>query len=410
MNDLLDKLKSQGLIIPKSKIETRLKRKFPPLEEFYDGSWFTNSLGRVFCIKETIPYGSDFGIINFQNDFSTKEIINLIGIDISKIIPLEKIVFLDIETTSLSIGAGSLAFLIGLCFFSKSGVQTVLLFIEDPIDEPALLVYLEDELKNFDIISSYNGKSFDIPLLENRFIMQKINPISIQKYQIDLLHLSRKIWKARIHNCRLADIEREILKYVRSDVEIPGWLIPQIYFDFLEQKDPSFFEGVFYHNQIDVLSLAALFQYISFAINENFAADSLEGLDLASLGKIYQKLGERELSKTYYGLGLKKGLDKNNIASVHRNLGFLKKKQHVWNEAVEHWEKAAKYNDVESCIELAKYYEHKVKNFILALEWTNKAKIFLSQVTAMNLSKHNIEVKILHRKKRLLRKIQNIER
>jgi uncharacterized protein len=410
MNDLLAKLKSQGLIIPKSEVKTKLKRDFPLLEEFYNGFWITNPFGRVFCIKETMPYGSRFGIINFRNDFSTREIIDLTGCELSKNTPLEKIVFLDIETTSFSIGAGSIAFLIGLCYFSSSGVQTVLLFIEDPIDEPALLICLEDELNKFEIISSYNGKSFDVPLLKNRFIMQKNNPISLQKFHIDLLHLSRNIWKARINNCRLADIEREILKYDRSDFEIPGWQIPQIYFDYLENKDPLFFKGVFYHNKIDVLSLAALFQYIATSININLARKSLEGLDLASVGKIYQKLGEKELSQAYYGLSINKGLDRKNIAFVHRNIGFLKKKQYDWRGAVDQWKEAAKYNDVDSCIELAKYFEHQVKDYYLALEWTNKALIFSSQISSAKLSKLQNEDKIFHRKNRLIGKIKSIDR
>jgi uncharacterized protein len=410
MNDLLDRLKSLGLIIPTHKIETRKKQVFPPLEEYFDGVWINKSQGKVFYLNSSVSYGSDFGIIRFQNNFSTKAIIKLLGLDLVTTFSLKNIVFLDIETTNLSIGSGSFAFLVGLCYFTKHNIQTNLFFIEDPIDEPALLDCLDDELSKFDVISSYNGKSFDIPLLRNRFIMQKITSDCLQKTHIDLLHVSRKIWKARINNCRLADIEREILKYSRSDVEIPGWLVPQIYFDFLKQKNPQLLNGVFYHNKIDVLSLAALFQNITLSLNGDDSIDTLEGLDLTSIGQIYQKLGQKKLSQTYYDLGLKKGVDNKNTASVHKNLGLLKKKHLDWDGAIYHWKIATTYNDLESCIELAKYYEHNLKNYLIALVWTTKANLILNLSKKENLSKIKVEEKIIHRKNRLLRKIKTIER
>jgi len=102
----------------------------------------------------------------------------------------------------------------------------------------------------------------------------------------------------RLKTCKLSEIEREILKFTRSDNEIPGWLVPQIYFDYLDQKYPAILEGVFYHNKMDVLSLAALFQYINQFITNHDNMNDGEGTDLASLARIYQQQGKLELSSS----------------------------------------------------------------------------------------------------------------
>jgi uncharacterized protein YprB with RNaseH-like and TPR domain len=407
MNDLLSRLRSLGLIIPSSNINSKPKTQFPPFDSFYEGVWKSNNAGRVFFMEKTLPYRSEYGMVNFSKDFSPKTIINLSGNNLRKQVLLEEVVFLDIETTNLSTGAGSFAFLIGLCHFSSDGIQTNLLFIENPNDEPALLAFLDDELSKFTVISSYNGKSFDIPLLKNRYIMHRMPSKSINKMHIDLLHLSRKIWKSRIQNCRLSDIEREILKYTRSDEEIPGWLIPQIYFDYLDQKSPQLLEGVFYHNRIDVLSLAALFQHITTIIECHETMQDIEGIDLTSLARIYQQLDQRDFAAAFYKLGVKKGIDDSNAAVVYRNFGFLFKKQHEWENAVYHWKLAAKFDDIESCIELAKYYEHIERSFNQALDWTNNAEILFDRI-CINLTENKLKQDIIHRRKRLIRRVKEI--
>lgn len=407
MDNLLSRLKSLGLIIPSSKITSPVKTQFPPFEDYYKGIWKLNNVGRVFFMDKMLPYGSGFGIVNFSNEFSPKTIINLSGNISKNQVLLEEVVFLDIETTNLSTGAGSFAFLIGLCYFSKSGIQTNLLFIENPIDEPALLSFLDEELAKFTVISSYNGKSFDIPLLRNRYVIHRMPSNSFNKMHIDLLHLSRKIWKSRIQHCRLSDIEREILIYTRSDEEIPGWLIPQIYFDYLDQKSPKLLEGVFYHNRIDVLSLAALFQYINSIIEDHEILHDIDAIDLTSLARIYQQLDQQDFAESLYQLGVKKGIDDPNAAAVHRNFGNLYKKQKDWKNAVNQWKMAASFGDLQSCIELAKYFEHIEGSFNQALELVNTAENLFAEAINKS-SKNKLKQGIIHRKKRLIRKAKYI--
>ena len=404
MDNLLSKLKSLGLIITPSEIKNKQKTQFFPLNDFYDGAWHINNAGKVFIMKKTIPFCTSHGIVQFSENFSVDPLLDLSCNIPKKDIHLGDIIFLDIETTSLSIGAGSFAFLIGLCYFSPKGITTNLLFIEKPNDESALLALLDDKLSQFSIISTYNGKSFDIPLLKNRYIMHRLQFTALSKHHLDLLYFTRNIWKMRLKTCKLSEIEREILKFTRSDNEIPGWLVPQIYFDYLDQKSPALLEGVFYHNRMDVISLAALFQYINQLITNNGNINGVEGADLVSIARIYQRQDKLELSSSYYQIGIKKGFGTNkNSAYIHRNFGLVNKKQEKWDEAVYQWKLASELKDYISCIELAMYFEHKEKSFYQALEWTYRAMEIINQ-EHIKCAKDKI-TKMEYRKQRLIRKM-----
>ena len=405
MDNLLTKLKSLGMIIPPSEIINKQKPQVFPLNALYDGNWHINNAGKVFTMKKTIPFGTSHGIIKFSEDLLIDPILDLSGLTLQNDMHLGDIIFLDIETTSLSIGAGSFAFLVGLCYFSSKGITTNLLFIEKPNDEGALLAFLDDKLSQYSIISTYNGKSFDIPLLKNRYIMHRLQFSALSKHHLDLLYLARKIWKMRLKTCILSEIEREILKFTRSDDEIPGWLIPQVYFDYLDHKSPETLEGVFYHNKIDVISLAALFQYINQFITNHNNMNGVEGTDLASIARIYQQQDKLELSSSYYQIGIKKGFGTENSAFIHRNFGLVNKKQGKWDEAVFEWQLAAEIKDYISCIELAKYFEHKEKSYSQALEWTYQAMEIIDQ-EHINNKKEKLRLKMEYRKQRLIRKMK----
>ena len=404
MDNLLSKLKSLGMIIPPSEIKNNQKAQVFPLNAFYDGTWHTNNAGKVFIMKKTIPFGTSHGIINFSKKFSVDPILDLSFNIPRNGIQLGDIIFLDVETTSLSIGAGSFAFLVGLCYFSPKGITTNLLFIEKPNDEGTLLTFLDEKLSQYSIISTYNGKSFDVPLLKNRYIMHRLQFASLSKHHIDLLYFTRKIWKMRLKTCRLSEIEREILKFTRSDDEIPGWLIPQIYFDYLNQQSPHTLQGVFYHNKMDVITLAALFQYINQLITSHGNMNGVEGMDIASLARIYQQQDKLELSSSYYQIGIKKGFGTENSAYIYRNFGLLNKKQGKWDKAVYQWKLAYEFKDYISCIELAKYFEHKEKSFYQALEWTNRAMEIIIQEHIKG-AKEKLMSKMEYRKQRLIRKM-----
>ena len=410
MDDLLKKLKSSGLIKNGNEISRSEVKACRRLEDVLSGKWIYHNAGNVFHIHELLPYGYEYGNATFTRNiipltlYAFEEIPKIFAANI------KNIVFLDIETSNLSLGAGSFVFLIGICYFSDIGVETDLLLIDHPGSEQALLETFQAEISRFEIISSYNGKSFDIPFLRNRYAIHQLDGALNFKFHIDLLTYARRLWKFSIESCKLANIENNILGLKRDDDEIPGWLVPQIYFDFLYQRDPNLLKGVICHNKMDVISLAALFQHITFLLNETGSNMIYDNKDYFALAKLYSKMNAIEKAKYYYGLGFKNISDNHFTPCYYWEYGMLLKKNNEHEEALLYWEKSGNAGIQASCIELSKYYEHKMRNYAIALKWAKKAQEMIRKNKLLN--KRNAEdiPQIQHRMSRIIRKMKKHEK
>ncbi|MDR2505015.1 MAG: ribonuclease H-like domain-containing protein [Oscillospiraceae bacterium] len=185
--------------------------------------------------------------------------------------------FVDTETTGL--GGGSVAFLIGTGFIEGGCFVTRQLLMRDYDEEPSSLSVFADMLKDFEFLVSYNGKSFDMPLLKTRCIINKISaegtlmrsPDSRDlrpragaepPCHLDLLHASRRIWKKRLGGCSLKRIEEETLGLVRAD-DLPGSEVPRRYFDYLKAKDERLLSDILRHNADDVRGMARIIALLS---------------------------------------------------------------------------------------------------------------------------------------------------
>ncbi len=175
---------------------------------------------------------------------------------------LHRVIYLDIETTSLSNASGTLPFLIGLCRVAENQVTTIQLFMRSPAEEKSALVELIRLVEQADAIVTYNGASFDLEILRSRLQLHKLpNPFDRNKH-LDLLHVTRKLWKNTLPSRSLGYLEMSLLGVARSEIETTGSQIPQLYYDFLRTGDPSLLPGILYHNEVDIISLAALLIYI----------------------------------------------------------------------------------------------------------------------------------------------------
>lgn len=399
MNDLLKKLQDLGLKIEKaSKVEliTRPKDK---ISEIIQGEWFESHGQSIFAARKLYPYGEKHGRIEIEINESFNEFADFWGLENNDRFVQRDFLFLDTETSSLSIGAGSLIFLFGCCYFVKDGLEVLQLFIEDPSHETFFLTYILDLLEHFQCLVSYNGKSFDIPVLRSRFILNKIGHQIDGLAHIDLLHIARRIWKYDLESKKLSDIESAILNFSRNEEEVPGWLVPQIYQDYVQTGNADPIKGVFYHNEIDVVSLAALFLKINKMLMEN----DLQGKESLSLGEIYQKTGQFGKSDRYFKQALESNVEDDYTEKILMNLGCSLKKQGKWIEALEIWETLAKASNIEACIELAKYFEHKANRIETALDWTIAAKKIFSENNQEN---SNLREQINKRSKRLEGKLE----
>ena len=265
MTSLSERLKNLGLS-KGSEITVLAKKDTRSLVDELNASTITNDLGKIIVVEKTFPYGYLHGDIQFVDQIDTTEIhktSKLNGINCN----LKKIAFLDTETTGLSGGTGTLAFLIGVGRFGEQGFHLTQYILEDPSEESSLLLALSIYSEEIEEIVTFNGKSFDLPLLKSRYILNRMPVPFTHLRHLDLLHISRRLWRQRLPSRSLKDLEHEILHLPRTEEEVPGWMIPELYFNFLKSGDASLIKNVVYHNAMDIVSLAALFIGITQMLN-----------------------------------------------------------------------------------------------------------------------------------------------
>jgi uncharacterized protein YprB with RNaseH-like and TPR domain len=375
MESLSDRLKSLGFKVA-SEVKSAPNKERVPLEEIISAEVLSNTQGSFLNRSSFFPSGYQHGKVIFPENITSEKVQQAARLKNSNI-PLSSMIFLDTETSGLSGGSGSFAFLVGIGWFSGLGFHLHQFIIRDPSEESAMLLHLSNVIKPESVFVTFNGKSFDIPLLANRFIVNRLPASFRENAHVDVLHLSRKLWKNQLMSCALKDLEREILEMERSEEEVPGWMIPDIYFEYLRTGVADKLSNVVYHNAQDIVSLVALFIFISNLLEKNSDLDYCSSSDLFGIGKILFDMGSLDTSEKV----LKKSLErsKSNIEKIDalNLLGKLLKSDQRWQNAVQYWIEAGNYGDLGACIELAMYYEHKTGEINSALFWTNRAKQLL---------------------------------
>src|SRR2546427_2753675 len=210
-----------------------------------------------------------------------------------------KWLFLDTETTGLAGGTGTYAFLIGLAWWDAGGLQVEQFFMRDFTEEHSLLHELAARVAERPVLVTFNGKSFDWPLLENRFTMTRSIAVPKLEAHLDLLHPARALWKLRLGSVRLVELERHVLDAPRlgwhRENDVSSALIPQFYFDYLRGGPAEPLAAVVRHNQMDLRGLAALFGKINTLPSKQTSdATEIESLDLFGLLRFFQRPGRSD--------------------------------------------------------------------------------------------------------------------
>jgi len=409
MSDFSERLRRLGLQKAASlpAIKPRANR---PLVEILGAREVTTIFGEVLIFEDLYPYGCSHGnvIISFEDIFPEFHKLVKINTGDSGIM---KHLFIDTETTGLSGGTGTIPFLIGYGYFDQSGFRLGQLILENPINENAQLEEFAKVLQHFENTITFNGKSFDLPLIHTRYALNKI-PDPLERFShIDLLHLSRKIWKSRMPDRSLKELEKHILHYSRSSEEVPGWMIPQIYFDFLKSGDGSQLKNVSYHNAIDVVSMAALYIKINMILNDSLTEKSIDISDLFAIGQMYEKISESEKALNIYKTCFSsEELVGYELLNLCKHIAVLYKKEDKWNEAIKYWKISAELNDMESCIALAKFNEHILRNRGEALDWVARAESILHTSPIPLFKKKRLISELEVRKQRLGRSPKNVQK
>lgn len=284
--------------------------------------------------------------------------------------------FLDTETTGLAGGTGTYAFLVGLAWWDAGGLQVEQFFMRDFTEEYSLLCEIAARLAERPVLVTFNGKSFDWPLLENRFAMTRSIAAPKLAVHLDLLHPARALWKLRLGSVRLVELERRVLDPRRlgwrRDADVESSLIPQHYFDYLRGGPATPLAGVVRHNQMDLRGLAALFGKINAMLSETpEAGEEIESLDLFGLSRFLQRRGETARAQSACSQALAIGLPIDVRPKALKELALLAKRRGEYERAAELWEEmlADSHDEIHACEQLAIYHERLLKDPARAMEF-----------------------------------------
>jgi uncharacterized protein len=289
----------------------------------------------------------------------------------------EKWLFLDTETTGLAGGTGTYAFLTGLAWWDAGGLQVEQLFLRDFSEEHSLLQALAERVAERPVLVTFNGKSFDWPLLENRFTMTRAIRVPPLAAHLDLLHPARALWKLRLGSVRLVELERHVLDAPRlgwhREDDVASAMIPQFYFDYLRGGTARPLAGVVKHNQMDLRGLAALFGKINSLLESRESGfGETDSLDLFGLSRFLQRRGEKDLAHSACAQALDAGLPAEFRPQATRELALMAKRRGDVQRAAELWNElvANPQETVLACEQLAIHYERHAQDFARAMEFT----------------------------------------
>lgn len=379
------------------------------LASLLPGKTIQCELGEYFCVEYRYPLSHFHGKLHL-GALAREELAAIAGLlkDPQLRCPhgLSDLVFMDTETTGLAGGTGTYAFMVGIGYFTEDAFVLNQYMMEDYHQESAMLDEVYRQIRARSHLITFNGKTFDWPLLEGRFtyhrMREKFSPV-----HVDLLHPARRYYKQRLETCRLAALEDAILGFGRQE-DISGAEVPALFFRYLEEKDGRIIAPVFQHNHWDILTLVTLLTHLlqAFQVPDE-VLDQPE--DLFSAGKIHEDLGQFEQAINCYRQSLALTEVPQLRGDILMRLSYLFKRMGRLEEACAIWEKFVNSRSsvrLFPYLELAKHFEHHLKDYEKAIQITEAAKeLLLSQRRFYSAPKFKEMLgELQHREERLQKK------
>lgn len=280
----------------------------------------------------------------------------------------EEWVFLDTETSGLSGGSGTFAFLVGTGQATAGGFVVRQFFLREPGEEPSLLEALAHELERFRVLVTYNGKAFDVPLLETRYRLARLPVPFPRMAHVDLLHSARRLWRLALDSCRLMELEARVLGFERQG-DPGGAVIPRLYLEFLRTGNFRPMLPVFTHNAYDILSLACLTAVVPAAFRDPSRLS--HPAEMAALARYFQREGRLEEALRLLGEALRRNLPEPLLWEALWQAAEMERKLGRMDAAVARWSELSTIRNpwqARALEKLASHYEHREKNAALALE------------------------------------------
>ena len=334
------------------------------LEEVLPGSEVTTPLGTCYEVRAVYrgTYRHGEHRIDSFRDVDLESLNLFCGDGSAEGLRTEEILFMDLETTGLSLGTGTYVFLIGLGYFREGQYHVHQILLRDFDEEPAFLFHTGRLMEPFRHLVTFNGKRFDIPLLEARFTMcAQPGPLR-ELVSWDLLHPARRLWYDRLEDCRLETIERERLGVSREGLDIAGDQIPRVYFRYVHEGDAREIDRIAYHNAMDVLTMTALAIHIDRSLKEK---DPLRS-NLLSVGRYYERKGIDAVGEEYVEAASRGAASTREKDRALLHLAGRRKREGRIEEALRIWEALIRregYGFLACSVEVAKHLEHRAKEY-----------------------------------------------
>lgn len=373
LTEKLERFASQIATSTKSKMDTIFPARYKLLADSVGGELVSGHAGCYCLVRSLFQAGHLHGSLTLKANgeatslpsaaFSAKEATFNLAVP--------SMIFLDTETTGLG-GSGAVAFLIGLGRMNGDSFEINQYLIPDYSDEASMLEDVNSLLNGNSTIISYNGASFDLPVLQDRMIINRVARKLNFRYHLDLLHSARRLFRRRLADCTLVNLERQLFSFHRT-TDIPGYLVPSVYFEWLSSQELSRMNAVLEHNRYDILSLYFLVHLIAEAYqSEGSSLDHEE--DLYSLSRFYERRKETRKIERVYDRFVESGNGLAPEAGLHYAQNF--KRMQNLEKSVEIWKSVAADKGKMgfcACVELAKYYEHCERDYGQALEYSERA-------------------------------------
>lgn len=404
MSSLGDRLRALGVPIVGPNEDSVPRRSPYPIEQVVAGTYVQTAYGPAFVATERHAASRRHGCAALTSGASLGVIAAWAGEPQLADQGIEAIAYIDAETTGLARAAGTYAFLVGVGRYQGNVLEVAQFFMRDPAEEAATLAALQSFLSPCKALVTFNGKTFDLPLLRLRYVANKQDAPFAGLPHLDLLSLARRLWRTRLPSRALSCLEGEVLGYKRPTQDVSGWLIPAVYFDYLRDGDARRVGDVFAHNTVDILSMAALLSHAA-TLTADPLAESVLAPDRVDLGSLYEHIGQPETAARLYQRAMEDGLPPHEHQLARRRWSLIEKRRDNLDQAMALWEQATAGGELYAFIELAKAHEHQRHDYAAASRWTERALDRVGMPNYAAADRQRQVASLTHRFDRLQRKI-----
>jgi len=381
--------------------------------EVLGGEWRESRGHRYVAVERRYPVGHRLGRVSVADclpaeDGAWPRLSLLLGRSTAPVPNPGRTLFVDLETTGLAGGAGTRAFLVGLGWFDGASFRVRQLLLTGYVAERVLLEEVADLAARSGTLVTYNGKTFDVPLIETRFLFHRMPPPFSDVPHLDMLHQARRLWRpsatseSREHGyggtqtttCRLSAMEESVLGHVREN-DVAGFEVPSRYFHYVRTGDARPLEAVFEHNRLDLLALAMLTATAATLLEEGPAA-SRTASEALGLGRVYERGGLTEEARACYARAAALGESCVVQGEALRAYGVSCRRAGQFDAAAEAWQRilalpgCPAHITKDAAEALAVHHEHRLRNFHAAREFAVHSLELTVSTTRREAARHRV--------------------